>query len=116
MQTVIAAAAHALVHPGLPPAPHDLARVWHWQPLTLVGLAGAVGLYALGTWRLWRRAGVGRGIRRRHALAYAAGIVSLVVALVSPLDALSGALFSAHMTQHLVLIVVSAPLLVLGLP
>jgi putative membrane protein len=40
----------------------------------------------------------------------------LFVALVSPLDALGGALFSAHMVQHLTLILVAAPLLVLGRP
>jgi putative membrane protein len=39
---------------------------------------------------------------------------ALVVALVSPLDALSGALFAAHMVQHLILILIAAPLLVMS--
>jgi cytochrome c oxidase assembly factor CtaG len=43
-------------------------------------------------------------------------LLTLVVALVSPLDAMGDALFSAHMTQHLLLILVAAPLLVLGEP
>jgi cytochrome c oxidase assembly factor CtaG len=45
-----------------------------------------------------------------------AGLAVLAVALVSPLDALSAALFSAHMVQHLLLLVVAPPLLVLGIP
>jgi cytochrome c oxidase assembly factor CtaG len=49
-------------------------------------------------------------------VAYAAGLLTLVVALVSPLDALGSALLSAHMAQHLLLIAVAAPLLVLGQP
>ncbi len=47
-------------------------------------------------------------------MAFVTAMVSLVVALVSPLDALSDALFSAHMTQHLILMVIAPPLLVLG--
>src|SRR5206468_3429387 len=53
---------------------------------------------------------------RVQAAAFACGWLALVVALVSPLDALSGALFAAHMVQHELLIVVAAPLVVLGAP
>ena len=35
---------------------------------------------------------------------------------MSPLETLTGVLFSAHMAQHLLLMIVAAPLLVLGLP
>jgi putative membrane protein len=40
----------------------------------------------------------------------------LAVALMSPLHSIGGALFSAHMTQHELLISIAAPLLVLGRP
>jgi putative membrane protein len=46
--------------------------------------------------------------------AFVAGLVTLAVALVSPLDSAAAALFSAHMVQHLLLVVVAAPLLVAG--
>ena len=49
--------------------------------------------------------------RRRSFLA---GTVALAVALLSPLDAMSGSLASAHMVQHLLLTTIAAPLLVLG--
>ncbi|HEX6898404.1 MAG TPA: cytochrome c oxidase assembly protein [Thermoanaerobaculia bacterium] len=79
-------------------------------------LAFPAGLYALGLFLLWRRAGVGQGIRRWEAACFAAGWLSLLAALVSPLHTLGGILFSAHMVQHEVLILIAAPLLVLGRP
>jgi len=89
---------------------------WSWEPLTLFLLILSIVLYAAGLARLWRRAGVGQGIRRWQAARFAGGWLSLLVALVSPLDALGGILFSAHMAQHEVLILVAAPLMVLGRP
>jgi putative membrane protein len=44
------------------------------------------------------------------------GLAVLAVALLPPLDTAAAALFSAHMVQHLLLVVVAAPLLALGRP
>lgn len=87
---------------------------WTWDPLVLLGLALSAFLYIKGLRRLWQRAGVGQGIRKWEAGAFAIGWLSVVIALISPLDPLSDVLFSAHMAQHEVLMLVSAPLLVLG--
>jgi len=89
---------------------------WTWEPYTVFLLALSAGLYAAGLARLWRRAGVGRGIRPWQAACFAAGWLALVAALLSPVDALGGILFSAHMAQHELLILVAAPLMVLGRP
>jgi putative membrane protein len=89
---------------------------WSWEPFTIGLLALSGALYAAGVARLWRRAGVGQGIRRWEALCFAAGWLALIVALLSPVDALGGILFSAHMVQHELLILVAAPLMVLGRP
>ncbi len=105
-----------LAHEGLPLAPHDLPSAWNWDPLMLLGLALGTMVYARGLWVLWARAGTGAGVGRWQAASFAAGVYALFVALVSPLDALSHALFSAHMAQHMVLILVAAPLLVYGAP
>ena len=48
--------------------------------------------------------------------AFATGIATLFAALISPFDALDDQLFSAHMVQHLVLLMVAPPLLILGRP
>lgn len=79
-------------------------------------LAAAALLYGAGVVRLWRQAGPGRGIARRQVAAFAGGWLALAAALATPLDALGTRLFSAHMVQHELLMVVAAPLLVLGRP
>jgi len=66
--------------------------------------------------RLWRHAGVGRGVTVWQALSFAAGWLVLVLALDSPIAAVSEILFSIHMTQHTLLMLVAAPLLVFGHP
>jgi putative membrane protein len=113
------APALALAHPGEahPNATPPFWQGWQaWDPLALAAIALPAGVYALGLRRLWRKAGPGRGVRRWEVLAYASGIAALAVALVSPLDPLSDVLFSAHMSQHEILMLVAAPLLVLGRP
>ncbi len=89
---------------------------WNLEPwlLFLLGLS-AIG-YGIGLRRLWRSAGGGRGVSAVQAWSFALGWLALAGALVTPLDALGGRLFSAHMVQHELLMVVAAPLLVLGRP
>jgi putative membrane protein len=106
----------ALAHDGQPPQPHDLWTAWSRDPLVWLALMVVGGFYLRGTRALWGRAGAGRGLRRWQVAAYAGGILTLVVALTSPLDALGSALLAAHMTQHVLLVAVAAPLLVLGQP
>jgi cytochrome c oxidase assembly factor CtaG len=103
-------------HPGAAPEPHDAWGAWSWEPTVLVGIALAAWLYARGVRALWRRAGHGRGVAPWRAGCYAVGLLALVAALVSPVDAMGEALFTAHMVQHLLLVMVAAPLLVLGEP
>jgi cytochrome c oxidase assembly factor CtaG len=55
-------------------------------------------------------------IRRWQVAAFGVGLIVVFVALITPLAALADALFSAHMVQHLLLILLAAPLLVLGAP
>jgi putative membrane protein len=89
---------------------------WNLAPWLLVLLLLSAAGYAIGLRTLWRNAGRGRGIARQEALAFAVGWLALAAALVSPLDTLGAHLFSAHMVQHELLMVIAAPLLVLGRP
>lgn len=84
--------------------------------LVAVLLAASLALYALGLARLWGRAGTGRGITRAQALRFALGWLALFVALLTPVDTGGDKLFAVHMVQHELLMVVAAPLLVLGRP
>jgi putative membrane protein len=103
-----------VAHAGGPLAPADLWHAWNPEPAVLAGLAIAAAAYGLGARRLWRGGpGAPAG---PQAAAFAAGLAVVALALVSPLDTLAGVLFAAHMAQHMLLVMVAAPLLVLGAP
>lgn len=107
----------ARAHVEIPPAgPDDLWAAWSLDPVVMIVLAGVAIAYAAGVRRLWSRAGPGRGATGWQVASFAAGMAVLAVALVSPLDGLGEALFSAHMAQHVVLTAVVPPLLLLGRP
>jgi putative membrane protein len=103
-------------HLGAPLEPHDLWLAWTFEPVTIVLIMVSGWLYARGLTRLWHAAGAGRGVRRLDVWAFATGWVLLALSLLSPLHALGGVLFSAHMAQHELLMTVVTPLLVLGKP
>jgi putative membrane protein len=88
---------------------------WTWPPFILMPLVLAAALYGVGTIRMLRRT------NNRHLLvwptvSFALGWISLVIALDSPLHELGDQLFWVHMTQHEILMLISAPLLVRGRP
>src|SRR5690348_8556290 len=86
------------------------------EPSIAISLAAAALLYGAGVRAVWRRAGRGHGVSVQQAALFAAGIATLALALLSPLDTIADELFTAHMVQHMVLIAVAPPLLVLGAP
>jgi putative membrane protein len=84
--------------------------------LIVVALVVGALLYAKGIDRLWRKAGVGRGIRRGESMRFALGWAALAASLLSPVDEWTHRSFAVHMIQHELLMVVAAPLIVLGRP
>jgi len=100
-----------LAHPGQPPAPHDLWSAWNLHPVLLAGLLLTAWAYRRG-----RTRGPRRPVDTWRARCFTLALVALGLALLSPLDALSNALASAHMVQHLLLLLVAAPLLALSAP
>ena len=104
----------ASAHDGQPPAPHDLWSAWNWDPFIVFSLTLSGWIYAAGIRELRGRTGGQDAALHWRAASFAAGLFMLFLALISPLDALATALFSAHMIQHMLLIVVAPPLLVLG--
>jgi len=89
---------------------------WTFEPWVVACLGVSALLYGVGLARLAHRSGEGRERLRHRACCFFAGWLALVAALVSPLDALGTQLFSAHMLQHETMMIVAAPLLVLGRP
>jgi putative membrane protein len=113
MRAVLTALAAA--HPG-----HEAisAAEASWPAGLPWWLAGAlaVGVFTIGAVRLRSRPLGRTALPAWRVAAYVAGWLTLLVALASPLDALSDVLFAAHMTQHELLMLVAAPLFVLARP
>jgi putative membrane protein len=116
------ASLHSLVASVLHPesdsviSPSKWIRSWSWEPGIVVPLALMAALYAIGSWRIYRRNSQRPAIRLWEMISFWLGWLSLVLALDSPLHKLGEVLFSAHMTQHEVLMVVAAPLIVFSKP
>src|SRR3954470_14506504 len=106
MRAVRALAALAFVMAASPAAAHGGAGavwsaggVWNSDPRVVVPLYLSAILYLIGTRRLWRRAGHGRGVRLWQAACFWLGWTFLALALVSPLHWLGGGLFTAHFNR-----------------
>ncbi len=123
----LAAAASA----ALPPfSPARAWLAWEFAPLVSAALLLAAAAYLAGTWRVAARRpasqrGAGRNPGRRRpagrwpawrTLAFLAGLAVIAVATQGSPGVYDDTLFSAHMVQHLLLIMVAPPLLVLGRP
>ncbi len=105
---------------------------WSWRPEVIIVLALAGTLYTTGWWRLRKRTFSRpqrqsdrrqRQARSRWHLAarwrpvsYLAGLIVIGLALMSPIDILSQQLFFMHMIQHLLLIMIAPPLLLVANP
>ena len=98
---------------------HGADLDWHVAPsdslAVLLPLLAGTALYLRGLLRRARLHGLHAGDAARSA-AFSAAVVLLAVALVWPLDAWAGLSFAAHMGQHMVLVVLAPPLLLLGRP
>ena len=92
----------------------ELAFAWTFDPLVVLALGLTVVAYThgiltmrplrdhvFGTWR---------------PVAFFTGMITTFLALSSPIDALSDRLFAFHMIQHLMLMFVAAPLILIGAP
>lgn len=83
---------------------------WRLDPSILLGILSLAMVYTLGV-ALPRRARAGQ------ILSFYLGLLVLFAALESPLDTLGDTyLFSLHMAQHLLLVLVVPPLLLYGTP
>jgi cytochrome c oxidase assembly factor CtaG len=81
--------------------------------IVLALLVVGAGLYAWGLVRV-RRAH--RPFPPGSPLAFALGLVTIGFALAGPIDGLADASLSWHMAQHLALMSIAAPLLLMGAP
>lgn len=100
-----------------PSLPSLLVSHWTLNATVLVPAVGAVALYLIGAHppRPPTRRAAGRWPLRR-TVAFLAGIGAVLIALQSGIDAYDDQMLSVHMIQHMLLLVVAPPLLLLGRP
>jgi putative membrane protein len=91
---------------GAAPGPAEWLGRWNLDPLLIGGL-----LAAIAAWRL-----AGLHADRQRSLAFGGGMALLAVLFVSPLCALTSALFAARTAHHALLVAAAAPLFALALP
>ena len=89
-------------------------RSWSIPPAATLALVLTVLVYMRGWWLL-RRARV-PFLPPWRAVAFLLGMFSLWVALASPMDVFNGFVLTAHMLQHLLLMMIAPPLVLLGAP
>ena len=94
-----------LAYCGLPPAPGGLAGRFNLDPV-LIGALATLAAIQFG----WCRT------NGHHVRAPVIGWTIVAGCLLSPLCALSVALFAARIAQHMILLLVAAPLIASGLP
>ncbi len=99
-----------------PDSPLAALGAWSFEPSVVLGLALTAALYGAGLHELRRRGRLWRRVAPRNIAFFALGLLAVALALLSPLDTLDTRLFAVHMTQHLLLLMIAPPLLLLGKP
>lgn len=97
--------AYGAVYCGAPPVPGALIERFNLDPVLIVALALAATVHVMAN----RRAG-------RPVSAAATGWAIAAAAFLSPLCALSVSLFAARVGQHMILVLIAAPLVAFALP
>ncbi len=114
----LVAAGPVAAHGGVPAEPPTIGTLlfgWTFEPLPTLAITAAV------IWWFWAVGRVNAAhpanrVPRQRTWFFLAGIGAIAVALVSGIDRYDTTLFSVHMVQHVLLILVSAPLLALAAP
>jgi putative membrane protein len=91
---------------GTPPSPGELVERFNLDPVLIAALIVLACAHVYGIFE---------SNRRGRALA-ACGWLVAALALISPLCALSVSLFSARIAQHMILLLVAAPLVAISWP
>jgi cytochrome c oxidase assembly factor CtaG len=110
--------ASALAHGPVPPDPPSLATLaldWRFEPLVVIPLLlAAVGWLVIV--RRVARQHPERPVPARRTAAVLGALAAIAIALLSGIERYDTTLFSVHMVQHLLLMLVAAPLLALAAP
>jgi len=108
----------AVAHGAFPldaPSLVTLILGWHFEATIVIPLAfAALGWFVLA--RRIRRGHPDTPVPLRRSAAFYGGLAAIAVALLSGVERYDDTLFSLHMVQHLLLVLVAAPLIALAAP
>lgn len=90
---------------------------WVPEPSIILGVLLVTGAY-LGAITIWRDRFIGSApVPTKRVVAFLLGMLTILLALITPIADLSDYyLFSAHMVEHLLVTLITPPLLLIGLP
>jgi putative copper resistance protein D len=116
--SLLAAAGPAMAHGAVPPEPPTAGSLllgWTFAPLPTLAIVVAVG------WWLWAVGRIngrhpGSPVPRRRTAAILGAMLALGFALLSGIEPYDTTLFSVHMVQHVLLVLVAAPLIAMAAP
>ncbi len=111
---VLALTATGLCHDGATPS--NWTQAWSWESGVVIPLVISGIWYGSGVRNIYCRNASAPAITRLQVASFWAGWLTLFIALDSPIHKLGEQLFSVHMSQHELLMVVAAPLLAMGRP
>jgi putative membrane protein len=94
----------------------EVTSGWTFEPLVLIASVTGAWVYGRGAAAIRSRRGGPRYLGMMRITSFSSGVLVLWVALLSPIHALGHSLLSVHMVQHLLLVLVAPPLLILGRP
>ena len=106
--------AHGLV-PAEPPTAANLLLGWSFDPVIWLGIIAAVAAWSIAVRRV-NAHHPASPVPRARTVAFLLGLTAIAFALQSGIEAYDTALFSIHMVQHVLLLLVAAPLIALAAP
>jgi len=87
---------------------------WFADPAVAICLGVAAALYLGGLARMLSRPARRWPVSKWRVISFGSGLFIIALALLSPIDAFAEELFSVHMAQHLLLVLVAAPLIAIS--
>ena len=114
----LATAGTAVAHGPVPDEPPTVANLlfgWSFEPLPTLAIGVALGLW---WWAVRRvdRAHAANPVPRKRSIAFGLGMLAIAFALLSGIERYDTTLFSVHMVQHILLVLVAAPLIAFAAP
>jgi putative membrane protein len=96
--------------------PENVA-IWEIDVLTLINLLAVTTLYYFGVYRLAiQKTGYARTWPFRYSLSFGLGMAFLAFAYLGPFSSWAHYAFWPHMSQHIVVMMIAAPLIVMSNP